>query len=30
MQAYTYVAIWISLSGVVIMFNKYLLACECG
>lgn len=25
-QAYTYVAIWIALSGVVIMFNKYLLA----
>ncbi|EFN56048.1 hypothetical protein CHLNCDRAFT_145497 [Chlorella variabilis] len=25
-KAYTYVAIWIALSGVVIMFNKYLLA----
>lgn len=25
-QAYTYVAIWIGLSGVVIMYNKYLLA----
>lgn len=24
--AYTYVAIWIGLSGAVIMFNKYLLA----
>lgn len=25
-QAYTYVGIWIGLSGVVIMYNKYLLA----
>jgi hypothetical protein len=24
--AYTYVAIWIGLSGTVIMYNKYLLA----
>lgn len=26
MQAYTYVAVWIALSGAVIMYNKYLLA----
>ena len=26
LQAYTYVAIWIGLSGAVIMYNKYLLA----
>ena len=25
-QAYTYVAVWIALSGAVIMYNKYLLA----
>ena len=25
-QAYTYVAVWIGLSGAVIMYNKYLLA----
>jgi hypothetical protein len=26
LTAYTYVAIWIGLSGAVIMYNKYLLA----
>ncbi len=26
LQAYTYVAVWIALSGAVIMYNKYLLA----
>lgn len=26
LQAYSYVAIWIALSGVVILYNKYLLA----
>lgn len=25
-QAYAYVAIWIGLSGLVIIYNKYLLA----